>query len=758
MKLRGKWVFTIFSAENDYVIAKYSNCDSSNKNDSFVAKGYNLPVEPGFVTTFEGEWENSRGLRAFAVSAFESELPNTKEDMLAYLQSLRCGIGPVSFEKLYREFGERLWQVVEFAPEKIRKVRGLKRINVEKLIAAYQETTQMRNLIRLFRDCGVPSMTKLHKIIAAYGANACDRIQDNPYLVISCGFTFVEADKLADHIHFDKNRPERITAALLRILWMKESEGHCYLPIAQLADAAIQMLNTPEMVYTETQMRAAVKYLEREEMVVNDDGSVYRKMRYTQEVGISSNIIRIQSGVCKTCPDLDSYIDEYELSAGIRLAEQQRQAIKTSFETTMHIITGGPGTGKTTILKGVLFCHDRIMKAKRTKATPLLMAPTGRAARRMAEATGHPAYTIHKALGIRSEDIMDRQNTSLDASIIVVDEASMMDAEIASLLLSSIRTGTQFIMVGDTDQLPSVGCGNVLREIIGSHCVAVTRLNVIFRQGDKSSIIENSKRIRDGIESLDWDRNFRMIEANTTRDMYDQACSLYVKCVRAYGMDNVALLCPYRTKGQINVDQFNLKLQKYFNPPDPGKPELRIGSTVFRLKDKVMMTVNTDAGVSNGDIGYITSIEKAENEDGKSETYTHIDFGADIGLIRLDRKAMTNVTLAYCCSIHKSQGAEYNTVIVAMASEHKPMLRRNLIYTAVTRAVEHVAIVGDTAALETAIATDVVDRRNTKLGTRIKRQKGVTACLRTISQNFIEKIYPMLTLHRVSRLEDQTMR
>lgn len=723
-QIRAVWTRTIVEKDNGYTVCRYLN---EQTKTHFIASGYLLPTDKSLSVCLYGDWEKWNGKTTFHVESHDIELPIDEEGTVSYLRSLRCGIGENVARILFEQYGTSLWQIIEEAPDKLKKTKGCSRINTDKLVQKYNQTMQMRNLMTLFQVGSMSSVLQVQRLASKLGDDAVGKLKRNPYQICDFRYSFAEADALAIKVSFDRNRPERISAAVISALRDAENQGHLYMPIGQLINQ-VRRIVTPKsgsLDISESAIRKNIAFMVDNGQLMVEDGAVYRTFRYKEEVQIAKDLARLSAAQKpRSSEHLNRYIFEYEKEAKIKLDPQQRQAILDSFQSCVHVITGGPGTGKTTILKGILHCHKKIAKEKDFGAKPLLMAPTGRASRRMTEATGYGAQTIHKSLGLLAEteqEAMMFVPEQLSASIIIMDEASMLDNHLAAALFRAVPSGTQIILVGDVDQLPSVGCGNVLREIINSRCISVTRLETIFRQADGNSIIANAKRIREGDLDLEWDDSFQALLATQPSQVYDIACALYRKCVAKYGMDHVILLNPYRVKGTISSDEFNRRLQDELNPATSGNPGFKVGGTTFRVGDRVMQTKNTDL-VANGDVGYIVSISQQTNDKGKTVQICGIQF-PDISVL-YERKDMENVSLAYCCTVHKSQGSEYDTVLVVMHDSHQNMLRRNLIYTAITRAVYRVAVIGTPEALSTAISTDVVDRRNTKLGSRLRSAKG----------------------------------
>ena len=718
-------------SETGYSVVRYRN-DKSGVN--FIATGYFLPTESSLRCELTGDWQKNkkRDGETFVVERYDIKMPLDEEGTIAYLKSLHCGIGQKAAEILYDKYGSHIWDIIEAEPEKIKQTRGCGRVKTDKLISGYNDTMAMRNLLQMFQSSDKNEIRMVISLARKLGNDAVGKIKRNPYIICDYRFTFDQADALAIQIGFDRNRPERISAAVISVLRSAENQGHVYLPIAQLVAYTKKTVKkrASGLDSTDTAIRSTIAYMCDRGELIQDDTAVYRAFRYAEEAQIASDLARLSGATARTSSKLDSYIESYEYLNNIKLDPLQKKAIHAAFDSCVHVITGGPGTGKSTILKGVLYCHSKIAEEQGFDCQPLLMAPTGRAARRMCETTQYQATTIHKALGLRAETEQEGMlvGENLEASIIIVDEASMIDSHIACTLFQAVPSGTQLVIVGDTDQLPAVGCGNVLREIIYSRAISVTRLNTIFRQENGSSIVTNAKNIRDGKLELEWDKQFAFLPAPEPQNVCDAAVSLYCKAVERYGIHDVMLLNPFRNKGDISSQILNARIQEKLNPLKPNALEFRFGSMVFREGDLVMQTKNTDV-VSNGDIGTIKRIVSKKNERGKSTLVCMIEFSQTTDsssiVLTYERSDMENVTLAYCCTIHKSQGAEYSTVFMILHDSQQVMLRRNLIYTGITRAIDRVCIIGTESAIRTAIETDVVDHRNTKLGTRIRQEKGL---------------------------------
>ena len=440
-------------------------------------------------------------------------------------------------------------------------------------------------------------------------------------------------------------------------------------------------------------------------------GQVYRAATARVEQNLAWGICRMLScSGAESSVGLDTEISAEEKRQGIQLAAEQRQAVMTALTSQLSVITGGPGTGKTLIQRFLL----NIYRRRKRGAKIICCAPTGRAARRMEQSTGFPATTIHKALGLLAgEDGNYCEPEMLDADMVVVDEVSMMDIYLANHLFRAISHGSQLVLIGDADQLPSVGPGAVLSEILACGVVPVVRLDRIFRQSYGSRIAANAKLIRHGNLSLEYGEDFQFFDSSDMIASAQQIETLYMQETARYGVDNVALLTPYRQKTETGVNALNDRLREKINPPDRKKPEAIYRKRIYRLGDKVMQTKNCE-DISNGDIGYITSI----TSDSANSALT-VDFG-DGRIAEYDGSDLEMLDLAYASTIHKSQGSEYKSVIINLQCAHSVMLVRPLVYTAITRAKERVLLVGERRALCIAIKRTDTEQRGTMLSARIR--------------------------------------
>lgn len=491
-------------------------------------------------------------------------------------------------------------------------------------------------------------------------------------------------------------------------IYEAEVEGHLCLEKHDFLHRTLKLLETPEI--TEDMAAGRAYHLVQENRLVCYDGYVYRCSTATVENNIAFHISKQMKMEVEPYENLDLAIIGEERKLKIRLAPAQRDAVKMALSHKFCVITGGPGTGKTAVQKAILDLYQE----KYPNAQIVCCAPTGQAAQRMKESSGLPASTIHKALCIKANpDGSLTEGIMLNADLILVDEVSMMDAFLAERLFAAVPPNARLVLVGDADQLPSVGPGAVLKDIINSGVVPVVRLDHVFRQSAGSRIATNARLIKHGNLSMEYGPDFMFFDSKDLAVSADIIENLYMQEVRKFGVDGVAFLTPFRHKTETSVDAMNARLQALVNPPAPGKPEAVYGQLRFRLGDKVMQIKNYEQ-VNNGDVGYIISITGPENE-----AAVQINFG-DGRIMEYENEQLKMLDLGYASTVHKSQGAQYKSVIMNLQCTHAIMLIRAIVYTAITRARLRLTIVGERKALCRAIRNTKADQRGTRLAQRIQ--------------------------------------
>ena len=537
-----------------------------------------------------------------------------------------------------------------------------------------------------------------------------DIVKNHPYKLCELvGVGFRTADKIAMSMGFDELSTERVDEALLYTLTDAESKGNLCLEKHDLLKSCLKILNTPQL--TEDMLANRAVRLIQSGQMVSYLGNVYRSRTAYIEAHLAEMISHRLSQNKSFCyTDLDAELDKEEQILAVKLAPEQRLAVKTALTHGISIITGGPGTGKTMIQRALLDIYKRNHPGNEI----CCCAPTGRAARRMEQSTRFSASTVHKALGLLAgEDGNYNEPAELTADLILVDEVSMLDIYLAEHLFCAVKNNCQIVLIGDADQLPSVGPGAVLSEMIASECIPVVRLDKVFRQSAGSRIATNAKLIRHGNLSLEYGPDFQFMDSASTTESAEKVAEIYMQEIAKYGVDNVALLSPFRQRTETGVNALNELIRDLVNPPDNEKAEVKFGKRIFRCGDKVMQIKNHD-DVNNGDIGYITKIINMD-----SETILYINFG-DGKLKEYDAGDLDMLDLGYASTIHKSQGAEYQSVIINLQCAHAIMLTRPLIYTAITRGKKRVIIVGERRALCMAIKKTDTEKRGTCLAKRLK--------------------------------------
>lgn len=664
--------------------------------------------EPVKVT---GRWvDHPRFGRQFEAKGFVPVEPTSVKGIERYLGSgLVDGIGPGLAERLVKRFGTETLDVIETRPERLTEVEGIGRVRAGKIQKAWQDARHLKEVMVFLQSYEIGTGTAL-RIYRRYGARTVQVVKSNPYQLALdvAGIGFRSADKIARALGLDPAAPERIEAGLLFALGQASEEGHVLLPKPALFERGAELLGCPPEV-----AQAALPRLALKGHVIVDDEDVYLSSLHGRERAVAEGLAKLLKTRLPARPgDPSALVAQYERQAGLTLAPEQRAAIEAAWRAKVLVITGGPGTGKTTIVNGIL----RLLEPRGVKIA--LCAPTGRAAKRMSETTGLESKTLHRLLEYAPQDdaFVRNPDNPLEADLVVVDEVSMVDVNLMAHLVEALAPTTQLVLVGDVDQLPSVGPGAVLDDVIASGRVEVCRLTRIFRQAQQSLIVTNAHRINAGeMPTLpppgDANADFYLIERKSPEDVLRTIETVVTARVpKAFGLDpvkDVQVLTPMH-RGPIGAQNLNARLQALLNPEGPAMPR---GQQVLRVGDKVMQTKNDyDLGVFNGDVGRVVAVD-AQDKTAK------VDF--DGREVPYDAAALEHLTLAYACSIHKSQGSEYPAVVAPISTQHFVMLHRNLVYTAITRAKRLVVLVGSRRALEVAVRNVRDQRRHTRLAARL---------------------------------------
>lgn len=699
-----------------YMIALYRPCErvvdgGGNRVMQIKAVGYGLPTASSLRYDIKGHWnrDSKHGIQ-FEVENYEEVITHDEHGIVAYLSCGQIyGIGPKLAEKIYAKFGNDTLDVLDKHPEKLLDISGITEKKLKKICESYLANRAARDIVAFLLPYGI-TPNRAVKFFQKYGARTMEVVKEHPYTLCEMsGIGFITADKIAKSMGFGDLSTDRVDAALLYTLTEAESCGHLCMEKHKFIENCIKLLQTSSLTEEMVANRAARLVYNNELMCYND--MVYRAWTAVAEIILAKHIVkRLSTVVQHKYANLDTELDTVESNLGLQLAIEQRNAVKTALTNGLSIITGGPGTGKTMIQRAILDIYRRQNPDKKI----CCCAPTGRAARRMTQATGFGASTIHRALGLMAdEDGAFDEPKELDADLLLVDEVSMLDVYLAGSLLGAVKKGAQVVFIGDADQLPSVGPGAVLSEMIASECVPVIRLDKVFRQSNGSRIATNAKLIRHGNLGLEYGDDFCFIDSPDITESAELLVELFLRETEKHGVDNVALLSPFRQKTETGVNALNTYLQSKINPPASTKNEVECGKRLFRVGDKVMQTKNHE-DVNNGDIGYVTEIYGYGND-----KTLYVDFG-DGRIKEYEGSDLDRLDLGYASTVHKSQGSEYKSVIINLQSAHSVMLTRPLIYTAITRGKERVIIVGERRALCTAIKRTDTEKRGTCLAERIK--------------------------------------
>ena len=694
---------TYQNPENGYSVLKVK---VKGYNDLVTLVGNLLEVPVGSVLLCRGEWKvDKRYGSQFVAATWEETMPATVYGIEKYLGSgLVKGIGPRFARAIVQRFGTETIDIIETEIERLYEVPNIGRKRVAKIRESWEKQKDIKNVMLFLQGYGV-STAYAAKIYREYGKESIDKVRENPYRLADdiWGIGFKTADGIAAKMGYEKEDPRRCRSGILYTLGQLSDEGHVYAEEEQLVKTAEQLLEAGE-----TAIRDSLARMLQAEDLILDKGAIYLPPFYHAECGTSRRLRDLAESTGRSL--FDGLFDPSSLTAetGIEYDEVQLAAIRQAVTSKVMVLTGGPGTGKTTTTQGI------IAALKKAGLRVLLAAPTGRAAKRMSEATGMEAKTIHRLLEYNPQDGYKRNDENpLEGDALIVDECSMIDILLMNNLLKAVPVGMRLVFVGDIDQLPSVGAGNVLRDIIDSQRIPVVRLVRIFRQAQKSRIVMNAHTINQGRfpdTSNGRDTDFFFMR----EDDPERAAETIVRLVkerlpRAYreSPDRIQVLTPMQ-RGVVGAANLNLLLQQALNPSGPS---LNRGGYTYRQGDRVMQQRNNyDKDVFNGDLGYIREVDTEERT-------LKVDF--DGKWVEYDVTELDELTLAYATTIHKAQGSEYPIVVMPVLMTHFVMLQRNLIYTGITRAKKICVLIGATKALAYAVRNVSVLKRNTSLRERL---------------------------------------
>ncbi|WP_123052744.1 ATP-dependent RecD-like DNA helicase [Clostridium sp. JN-1] len=732
-ELQGNIDSILFQSDSDgYVVARFKEkfkrqCITIVGCIPYITEGENLKLE--------GEWTTHPHFgKQFKVSSCEEIVPDSTAGIERYLASgVISGIGPVTARKIVEKFGEKTLEILDNDITRLREIEGIGEKKIQLICNSYSKQNEIRSLMIFFQTYGITAnqCVKIHK---KFGNDSIKVIKENPYVLTEeiSGIGFKTADKIARNAGIQLNSPFRIQSGIKYIVNNFCGLGNTYMPFDLLINRAIESLGVSRKEIEENIYDSSASGKIKLENV-NSKICVFTLPYYYCEMNITRKILQLSLSKYEDIKiDVNKEIEKFEENNNVKFADSQKEAINGAFKNGIEIITGGPGTGKTTIINAITQIFEEI------NYKVFMAAPTGRAAKRMTEATGREAKTIHRLLEMGISEGQDNilysrgEGAPLECDVLIIDEASMIDVMLMSNLLKAISVGTRLIIVGDADQLPSVGPGNVLRDLIQSKCVKIVRLKEIFRQSRESLIIVNAHKINNGEMPIlnKKGKDFYFIRCNNPENILDTLVQLIDKRLPKFNknwdkMRHIQILSPMR-KGVLGINNLNTKLQEILNVKSKEKKEKEFRDSIFRVGDKVMQIKNNYSlkwvrisgdgeneglGVFNGDVGYIEDIDNDKN------TLTVI-FDNEKRVV-YDNLYLDELELAYAITIHKSQGSEFPVGIMPIFMGPPLLMNRNLLYTAITRAKQMVVLVGDLKALKFMINNDKSFERYSLLKYRI---------------------------------------
>lgn len=710
--------------ENGYAVVRME----TDSGEMVTAVGCLPYIAPGEMISAEGSWvTHAQHGRQFKIEQSNRLLPTSADGIYEYLAgSTVKGIGPATAALIVDRFKEKSLDILEMHPEKLAEIKGISLTKAKDLSASFKKQAGVRRLTEFLCAYGIKPLVAL-KLYRAYGSAALETVHENPYIISAShiGASFAEADNLALELGIEGDSINRISAAVLFELQHNSGNGHCFIPRDKLIAATSQLISVPADLVSD-----AIDSLSENGGLVCDKVAnlnvCYLTELYEAETYTAERLKSMVGLKTKSSANIERLITKLESLYNISYAPLQKQSIELALNNRILVITGGPGTGKTTILKGILSLYDEL------ELETLLAAPTGRAAKRMSELTGREASTIHRLLGAKmAEDgetvvFSKHEGDPLNCDALVLDECSMVDITLMSSLLKALKPGCRLVLVGDADQLPSVGPGNVFSDIIRSQTVPTVRLTEIFRQKGDSRIVRNAHMINRG-EHPDFEANtgdffrLRRLKGGTAVETIVELCARRLPENMKIPSASIQVLSPTR-KGETGTVNLNKRLQAALNPPSESKKEKLFGEAVFRVGDRVIQTKNnydtiwktkggvSGAGVYNGDIGTIAQIDPI------TETLT-VDFEDKLATYSFE--ILNELEHAWALTVHKSQGSEYRAVVLALSGDVQMLLTRGVLYTAVTRAKELLIMVGDDNIAHRMIDNNKQSRRYSALRLRL---------------------------------------
>lgn len=719
------------NSENGYVVAKVKS-----GSEKITIVGVIPYITEGQNLRMTGQWViHPQFGQQFKVEACEETLPATLVGIERYLSSgIITGIGPVTAKKIVEKFGEQTFEILENDISRLKEIEGIGEKKIEIIYESYYKQREVKSIMVFLQSYGV-TPNQCMKIYKRFGSDSISVVKNNPYILTEevSGIGFKTADKIARSLGVEINSPYRIQSGIKFIINEFCALGNTYMPLDKLLKEGIAILCVSGEDVEKGVIESALEGKIKVETIDGVD-CVFTLPYYYCELSVTKKILTLVfEKYDKLNIDVDREIENFETRNNINFAESQKEAIRGIIENGVEIITGGPGTGKTTIINCIIELFEG------AGLNVVMGAPTGRAAKRMSEATGREAKTIHRLLELGYSDDEDTaflkdEESPLECDVIIIDEASMVDIMLMNSLLKAVSLGTRVIIVGDVDQLPSVGPGNVLRDLIESKCVKVVKLKDIFRQSKESLIIVNAHRINNGEMPLlnEKNKDFYFIREDDPNCILTTLIELINKRLPGFNkswnkLQHIQILSPMR-KGILGVHNLNIELQKILNPEDKNKKEKKFRDITFRIGDKVMQTKNNYSlkwtriagkgenegiGVFNGDVGFIESIDEESNT-------LKVVFEEE-RMVIYDFIYLDELDLAYAVTIHKSQGSEFPVVIIPSFMGPPMLMNKNLLYTGITRAKQMVVVVGSIKAMHFMINNNRSFERYSSLCWRIGR-------------------------------------
>lgn len=704
----------------------YTVCEIEYNNSLITACGYMPFIAPGEQVIMSGKWVNHPDYgEQFSVATLERALPKKVSAVLAYLSSgIISGVRESTAKKIINRFGEDTMEIIALHPERLAEIKGISPARAKKISESFLIRQDAAQTVIFLQEYGIsPNLAlRVHKI---FGQKAVELVKENPYILCESveRIGFKEADRIAREMNIPKNHTGRIAGGIIHLLQYAALSGHTCLKYDELEEGTATFLGCD----TE-EVRAVLVSMRTDCRLIFEDNFIYLPLYYNMEVASAVKLAELMALARPYLTNIDREIFTYSKKSSIELSPMQHEAVKTAFGGGVLVITGGPGTGKTTIMKIIM----EIFQSHEYKIA--LCAPTGKAAKRLSESCGMEAKTLHRLLEVEVSDVQNQrfaknEYNPIDADVVIIDEMSMVDIVLFGALLKALKRGTCLIMAGDSDQLPSVGAGNVLHDIIKSGVIPSVRLNEVFRQAEQSRIVTNAHRINMGEMPLENDSKSDFFFMNRTPETaLETICELCSgRLGKAYGFDSIndiQVLSPSR-KGIVGTVNLNKVLQQKLNPPSSEKKEKKFGERIFRVGDKVIQTRNNydmiwslpdgsgdGFGIYNGDIGTVLDISQKEKT-------LRILFD-DNKIVEYDFSSVEDLEIAYALTVHKSQGSEWSAVVIPVCSFPPMLMTRNLLYTAVTRGKKLVVLVGSLGSVSQMVRNNKLQLRYSSLEKRLR--------------------------------------